>query len=68
MIELNLKNKSKQLEVNSNRRNVTHKVTQLQPAVLPYLISKFCILPTVRKLTKFSMILVFKVFLEFVWK
>jgi hypothetical protein len=33
MMELNLKKKSKQLEVNSNRRNVTHNVTQLQPAV-----------------------------------
>jgi hypothetical protein len=33
MIELNLKIKSKKLEVNSNRKNVTHNATQIQPAV-----------------------------------
>jgi hypothetical protein len=33
MIELNLKNKSKKLEVNLNQRNVTRNVTQIQLAV-----------------------------------
>jgi hypothetical protein len=33
MNELNLKNRPKKLEVNSNKKTITHKVTQLQPAV-----------------------------------
>jgi hypothetical protein len=33
MIELNLKNKLKKLEVNSNLKNVTRNATQLQLAV-----------------------------------
>jgi hypothetical protein len=33
MIELNLKNKSKKLEVNSNQKNVTRNATQLQLAI-----------------------------------
>jgi hypothetical protein len=56
------------LEVKSNRKNVTRNVTLNSTGRNFHIpISKFCILPTIRKVTKLSRILVFKVPPESIW-
>jgi hypothetical protein len=69
MIELNFEEQfENKLEVNSNRRIMTRNVTQLRSAVLSYPKSKFSVLSTVRKVIKFSRILVSNVSPDFIWK
>jgi hypothetical protein len=66
MIELNLKNKLNNLKLTQTGKTKLVNYPIFNWPQLPYPRSKFCVLPTVRKVTKFSRILVFKVSPDFI--